>query len=185
MTLPANITLPLNQSDILSGDPEKLYSYIRQLVYVLTANMQISNAIVNGSANLLTDTQNPLYTFIMGSTFTGITTYLNTTMWAFRSNLLTLVNFDVSWTGTTSTGDVLIQTPYYVLNSVGFPFVGSIESDSIPYTAGYTYLTANIIPNTNTIQVNQCGSGMPVIPLPLTATGHLRGSIIYEGQLSR
>jgi hypothetical protein len=186
MTLPISITLPLEPDLIKDGDPQTLYIYLRKLVYVLSTQMQNTNQAVNGTLTVISDLTIPLYTFIIGSVTPGTPpvagTYSPSTLWLRRSNLLTTAWFDITWTGLTGTGNLQIQLPYSSQPSQLQPYVGSIESDSIVFTAGYTYLTANILPGTNTIEVHQCGSGLPVLPLPITAAGHLRGSINYVGQ---
>lgn len=187
MTLPVNVTLPLDADLIKSADKDSLYQYLRKLVYVLGTQMQQTNQTVNGNLTPYQDNTNavpPQYPFIVGSNpaVTSTTTYTNSVLWARRANLFTQVWFDITWANCTDTGNLLIQSPYQSQPSLQMPYVGTIEPDNITFSAGYTYLTANIIPGTNTIQVDQCGSGQPVIPLAITASGHLRGSIMYVGQ---
>ena len=184
MTLPVNITLPLNEDLIKSDDPETLFIYLRKLVYVLSTQMQQTNEAVNGTLTLITDLTIPAYNFITSSipAIVSTTTYTTSTLWLRRSNLYTSVWFDISWASDTDTGNLQINLPYSSQPSLLQPYVGSIESDNMTFTAGYTYLTANILPGTNTIEIHQCGSGVPVLPLPVTAAGHLRGSITYVGQ---
>jgi hypothetical protein len=184
MTLPVNITLPLDEYLITSDDPKKLYDYLRKLIYVLSTQMQQTNQTVNGTLTLITDTTTPAYNFITSSVpaTPSTTTYSSSALWLRRANLYTQAWFDITWANDTDTGNLQINLPYSSQPSPLFPYVGSIESDSITFTAGYTYLTANILPETNTIEIHQCGSGMPVLPLPVSAAGHLRGSITYVGQ---
>jgi hypothetical protein len=184
MTLPVNITLPLDQTLIKSDDPEMLYDYLRKLIYVLSTQMQQTNEAVNGTLTLITDSTLPAYNFITSSipATPSTTTYSSSALWIRRSNLYTQAWFDITWANDTDTGNLQINLPYSSQPSPLFPYVGAIESDNITFTAGYTYLTANILPETNTIEIHQCGSGVPVLPLPVSAAGHLRGSITYVGQ---
>lgn len=183
MTLPTNITLPIEQNLILSEKPSDLLEAIKKLTYVLSTFMQQTNEAVNGTTLMYTEV--PIingYPFIAGSTTIGTALYTNTILWARRVNGMVFSWFDVNWNTATGTGNVLIQLPYFSQPSLQQPYVCVIESDSMAFTAGYTYLTGNLIPDTNTIEIHQCGSGQPVIPLPITAVGHLRGSIFYAGQ---
>lgn len=180
MTLPINITLPLDKDLIIDDkNPESLYTYMKKLIYVVATQMQQSNESANGTIVLFQE-----YDFITSSSPNVMRdiTYGNSALWARRSNLLTQIWFDITWANSNDSGNILVNSPYSSLQSPLFPYVGVIEPDSITFTAGYTYLTANILPGTNTIQIDQCGSGMPVIPLPITVAGHLRGAITYVGQ---
>lgn len=182
MTLPTNITLPLDPNLIKSDNPQHLFDYLRKLVYVLSTLIQQANQSANGTIASIDLSNNPDYTFIYGSTTAGTATYTNPVIWVRRSNLITMIWFDIAWTAHTGTGDLLIQLPYFSQPSEVEPYVGVVEPDNITFTAGYTYLTANLLPDTNTIEIHQCGSAVPVLNLPMSADGHLRGSIIYEGQ---
>ncbi|MES2409033.1 MAG: hypothetical protein V4509_01890 [Patescibacteria group bacterium] len=183
MTLPVNITLPLDPELIKKDDPEALYTYLRKLVYVLSTQMQQTNQTVNGVLTLISNLTTPAYKFITASgTKGGTTTYGSSVLWVRRSNLYTSVWFDITWAANTDTGNLQINSPYSSQPSQLLPYVGTIEPSGITFTAGYTYLTANILPGTNTIEIHQCGTGVPAIPLPTSATGHLRGSITYVGQ---
>ena len=179
MTLPINITLPLDVFLIKSEDPDALYQYMKKLVYVLGTQIQETNQVVNVT---LTVKDNQSYPFIIGSIAEGTAIFTNSVLWTRRSNLFTQGWFDITWSGHTGTGNLLIQVPYFSQPSAQFPYVGTIEPNGITFGAGYTYLTANILPETNTIEIHQCGSGMVVTPLALPASGSLRGSIMYVGQ---
>lgn len=183
MTLPINIVLPVLNQEVSSINPQDLYVYLRKLAYVITTQLQQTNQTLNGVDILYTDLVPPFYgQFIIGSTLAGTATYTNTTMTIRQINLLTFVSFDITWSGSTGTGNLLVQVPYFANNVSNMPFAGVIESDGMTYSAGYTYLTCNIPPNTNTINVNQNGSGSALIALPITASGHIRGSIVYAAQ---
>ena len=182
MTLPINVTLPLDHDLIKSQNPQQLFEYMRKLVYVLTVHIQQANQSANGNISQITDTNTPGYEFVQGSTAAGNGTYSNCIIWTRRSNLLTTSWFDITWSATTGTGNVLVQLPYFSQPSTQLPFIGVIESDSMTFTAGYTYLTGNLTPGTNLLGINQNGSGQPVLALPISGTGHLRGFISYVGQ---
>lgn len=187
MTLPSNITLPFDELLIVSEDPKDLVTYLRKLIYVLSTFIQQTNEAVNGTTEFIDENTNPLnpYTFILGSTTAGTATYTNTILWSRRVNGMVFIWYDITWAAHTGTGNVLVQLPYFSQDSLQFPYIGVVEPFGMAFTAGYTYLTGNLIPNTNTIEIHQCGSGLPAIPLPLTAAGHLRGSIVYAGQQFR
>ena len=182
MTLPTNVTLPLSTAEIMSGKPEDLYNYMRRFVYNISQQIQQTNQALNGSTTLINSDSLPAYSFILGSTTSGTATYTNPVIWVRRLNLMVFAWFDISWVGHTGTGNLLVQLPYYSLNSIASPFVGVIEPDNMTFGAGYTYLTGNLLPNTNTIEIHQCGSGKAEVVLPISAIGHLRGSITYAGQ---
>ncbi len=182
MTLPINVTLPLDSTRIKSQNPKDLYEYLRTLVYVLTVHLQQANQSANGNISQLTNSSDPGYQFVVGSSSAGAGTYSNCMIWTRRSNLFTSVWFDITWSATTGTGNLLIQLPYKCQPSTQAPFIAVIESDSITYTSGYTYLTGNLTPGTNLLAINQNGSGEPLLAFPISMTGHLRGSIHYVGQ---
>lgn len=185
MTLPTTVTLPLSITVEQIANPSLLADYLRKLVYVLSTQIQQTNFSVNGTTIKFTDDPLVPYDFILGSTTPGTATYTNTVLQSRRINLMTYAWFDISWTLHTGTGNVLIQLPYFSQNTDNLPYVAVIESDGNAFTAGYTYLTGNLTPNTNTIGINQNGSGLPILALPLAASGHLRGSIVYAGQQFR
>jgi hypothetical protein len=171
MTLPTNINLPN------SNDP-----YLRNLTYALSTYLQQSNFEGNGTYGTLTPADN--YLFISGSTASGTATYTDTILFTQRSNNIVKIWFDITWSLHTGTGNVWINLPYTAQFVAQNPFVGLIEASNIAFTAGRTYLVGNLLPNTNTIEIRQCGSGVASIPLPLPAAGTLRGSIVYAGQKS-
>jgi hypothetical protein len=182
MTLPVNITLPLVTPELTSKDPQILYDYMRKLVYSLSVQIQQTNQTLNGTVTTLNATNSPSYAFVQGSTTSGTATYVDPILVARRINLMVFTWFDIAWSGHTGTGNLLITLPFYAQSTIQNPFVAVIESDGMTYGAGYTYLTGNLTPNTNTIVIDQCGSGKAIIPLPISASGHLRGSITYAGK---
>ena len=185
MTLPNQIQLTIDPRAITSEDKSDMLNYMKKLIYDLTEYMQQTNSTVNGSTRLVPFTNIP-YSYIYGSTAQNATTvYSNTTMWSRRSNLMNQNWFDITWTGSTDTGNLWVQLPYYSQTSSNQPFICVIENNGLTFTAGYTYLVGNLIPNTNTIEIRQCGSGLPSIPMPIPASGSLRGSIVYAGQQAR
>lgn len=170
MTLPVQINLPIPNDD----------EYLRDLVYALSTYLQQTNFESNGT--YLTLTQNNIYQFIQGTSSKGSGTYANTIIFSNRSNLVVRLWYDISWSSHSGTGNLTIQLPYAAQFVGQHPFIGVVDSDGLTFTAGYTYLTANLTPNTNILNINQCGSGVPTIPLPLPAAGSIRGSITYAGQ---
>lgn len=184
MTLPNNVQLPLDPELIKSGDPKDLYDFLKKFTYVLGNYMQQMNFSANGLTRLIEPSipPDPPYEFIQGSAVGGVGTYINTSMWSRRQDLMNQNWFDITWTAHTGAGNLLIQLPYFAQNSSNRPYVCVIENNGLVFTAGYTYLVGNLIPNTNTIEVRQCGSGLPSIPIALPAASSLRGSILYAGQ---
>lgn len=169
MTLPTNINLP-----------ESKDLYLRNLTYALSTYMQQTNQEANGT--YITFTNANSYPFIVGSAITGSGTYSNTILFSQRSNNIISVWFDITWAAHTGTGNLWIQLPYTAQFIAQRPFVGPVEASNIVFSAGMTYLSGNLIPNTNTIEIHQSGSGLAAIALPLPASGTLRGSIVYAGQ---
>lgn len=183
MTLPANVTLPIETDLILADKPEKLLEAIKKLTFVIGNFIQETNQAVNGRTYQYTPFLTPDYEFIIDTT--GTVTYTDTILWARRVNGMVFVWFDINWNNHGGAGPLLIRLPYFSQPSNEFPYIGVVESDGVVFTAGYTYLTANLLPDTNTIEIHQNGSGVPSIPLPVTVAGHLRGSIVYAGQQFR
>ena len=182
MTLPNQIQLTLDPGAITSREPADMLNYMKKLIYELSQYMQDTNGAVNGTTQLVPFTPGEVYQYIIGSTTQGTAVYTLTSMWSRRANLMNEIWFDITWTGETGSGNLLIQLPYYAQTSSNRPFVCVIENNGLTFTAGYTYLVGNLIPNTNTIEIRQCGSGLVSIPMPLPASGSLRGSIFYAGQ---
>lgn len=170
MTLPTNINLPISDDD----------DYLKRLTYALSTYMQQTNFECNGTYDTLTQANS--YLFIKGTSTAGTATYTNTIMFSQRSNLVNRVWFDITWSGHTGTGNVQVVLPYSAQFVSENPFVGPIEASNITFTAGYTYLVGNVAPDTNLLKINQCGSGVASLALPMSADGTLRGSIIYAGQ---
>lgn len=182
MTLPNQIQLTIDPRAITSDNKSDMLNYMKKFVYDLTEYMQQTNVTVNGNTQMV-PFSDVAYSYVYGSTTQGgTTTYTNTTMWSRRANLMNEIWFDITWANSTDTGNLLIQLPYYCQTSTNRPFVCVIENNGLTFTTGYTYLVGNLIPNTNTIEVRQCGSGVPSIVIPIPATGSLRGSIFYAGQ---
>ena len=182
MTLPNQIQLPIDPRAITSDDGADLLNYMKKLIYDLTEYMQQTNVTVNGNMQLVPFIQGSPYQYIIGSTTQGSATYTFTSMWSRRANLMNEIWFDITWADHSGTGNLLIQLPYYAQVSSNRPFVCVIENNGLTFDAGYTYLVGNLIPNTNTIEVRECGSGVTSQALALPANGSLRGSIIYAGQ---
>lgn len=180
MTLPINITLPLIETEV--KNPAEMNTYLRRLVYAISSSMQNTNITENGTFLEITNVSNPTYPFIQGTATEGVGTYTASTIYIRRINLMVYLWFDISWSGHTGTGNILITVPYFSQITPNNPFACVIESDDMTFSADYTYLTGNLAPNTDTIAVNQNGSGEPLIGLPISTSGHLRGSIIYAGQ---
>lgn len=172
MTLPTNINLPD------SKDP-----YLRNLTYALSTYLQQTNFEGNGTYNSLTEADTK-YLFVKGSTAEGTATYTSTILFTHRSNNVIQAWFDITWAAHTGAGNLLIVLPYTAQFVAQNPYVGSIEASNIAFSGGRTYLVGNLLPNTNTIEIRQCGSGVASLALPLPVTGTLRGSMIYAGQRS-
>lgn len=170
MTLPTNINLPISTND----------KYLKQLSYALSTYLQQTNFECNGTYNNLTEAND--YPFIAGSSSAGVGVYSSTVLFTQRANLINRVWFDITWTGHTGTGNLTILLPYYAQFVAQNPFVGVIQSDGITFDAGYTYLVGNITPDTNILNIMQCGSGVASIPIAIPTDGTLKGSIIYAGQ---
>jgi len=172
MTLPININLPASE------DP-----YLRNLTYALATYLQQANYEANGTYVVL-PVPNQSWAFISGSTVVGSGNYTNSTLVAQRSNNVITVWFDITWAAHTGTGNLLVNLPYSAQFVAQYPYIGVIEASNVIFTAGRTYLVGNLLPNTNTIEIRQCGSGVASLALPLPVAGTLRGSITYAGQRS-
>lgn len=176
MTLPTNINLP----NIPKESEE--FKYFSSLQYALKVYLQQTNVEVNGTYLSYTDSSPGTYAFISGSSSAGDATYSNTQLFTQRVLLLTHVWFDITWSDHTGTGNLLVNVPYASQIVTQNPFVGVIESDGLTFDVGYTYLVGNLIPNTTTIEIRECGSGVSSQPLAIPSSGTLRGSIVYAGQ---
>lgn len=122
---------------------------------------------------------------ISGGTSAGVGTYTVQAGLSTRDSLITSINFEITWSGHTGTGDLLIDVPYKVQKSLDdtdrFIFNGTVSLGSISMgTATYAVLQA--IPNSYTLKIVLCESGAAETDLQIATSGTLRGSILYAGQ---
>lgn len=122
---------------------------------------------------------------ISGGSTAGQGTYTVQAGLSTRDGLTTSVNFEITWSGHTGTGDLLIDVPYKVQKSLDdtdrFIFNGMVSLGGISMgTATYAVLQA--VPNSYTLKIVLCESGAAETDLQMTTSGTLRGSILYAGQ---
>lgn len=135
-----------------------------------------SNAISNSEKWLPT---------ISGGSSAGTGTYTAQAGLSICEGLRVDVCFEISWTGHTGTGDLLINVPYKVQKSLDdldrFIFHGSVVLGNISFgSARYAVLEA--VPNSYTLKIVLCESGAGETDLQMTTSGTLRGAIAYAGQ---
>lgn len=185
MTLPTDIILPIHTDRILTGTPEHLEKYIRELIFTLETMYRDLSETINGEifsdtflsplnwTPVLADTANPNTTF----------TYDHQTGWALRQGLITDCWFDVKWTANSGaiTGNMSIDLPYLVAESAQKPFVGTCQPSIFAFTGG-TGCVVNAIQNTYRCEVWNVGDGFTTANQGSVAAGHIIGHIRYIGQ---
>lgn len=122
---------------------------------------------------------------ISGSSSSGVGTYTVQAGLSVREGLRTDVCFEISWSGHTGTGDLLIDVPYKIQKSVDdsdrFIFSGSVSLGNISMGSA-TYAVLQAVPDTYLLKIVLCESGAAETDLQMTTSGTLRGSISYAGQ---
>ncbi len=178
MTLPTNNILPLHTEAILSGEPEQLEKYMRELVFSLQRRDEDVVQNVNGSTKEFTPT-------VSGASTTGSGTYANQTGWYLRQGIMVDIWFDVEWTAHSGIGNLFLNLPYKTFNTrapleTNKPFVGVLQPDSVTFAAG-TAAVINAIPNTFRGEIWEYGSGIATANIAIAGTGQLIGHIRYVG----
>lgn len=175
MTLPNDIIYPLDTDLLREGDFTSLKKYIRLLVESLTERDRQVVDVVNGTIQMFSP-------ILKGSTVAGVGTYNYQTGWYLRQGLMVDIWFDISWSAHTGTGNLYVELPYTVANSENNPFVGTLNSSNITYTAGYTAVTCRAEPNTIKCNIMQYGSGVALAVIAVPASGAISGHIRYIGK---
>lgn len=175
MTLPTEWIFPLNEERLHSNNAQDIGDYVEELVTTLTAMYAQVSQATNGDIREFTP-------IVIGLTTPGEGTYTVQDGWVLRKGLLVDIWFTVQWSGHTGTGQLYIQLPYKVKNSLSDPFVGQLNG-SYNYGGGYTGMFTLAHPNTfqNAAYVDGPG-GIGVLPLQLLTSGALFGHIRYIGQ---
>lgn len=180
MTLPSDIFFPYDRNRILSGKPEEIESYLREL----TVNLEqmYGNLVqnINGliRADFTTDDWTPI---LKGTTLAGSFTYSHQHGWVLRRGIIVDVWGDIDWTATTATGNLYVELPYRVAITNQMPFVGTVQSDTFAYTGG-TYCVINGISNTYRGEIWNSGTGIASVNQAVTASGRVIFHLRYIGQ---
>lgn len=178
MTLPIETHLPLDEEDIESGDPERLSDYMEELVHQLESQYEDMVESINGSTQSFTP--------VLKDTASAATyTYTHQEGWYLRQGLMVDYWFDVQWSAIASgapSGNLYVELPYKIFDAQHKPFVGTIQSSTLAYGAGLTYLIINAIPGTLRGEIWGSGDATATANLTAnTASGQLIGHIRYVG----
>jgi len=180
MTLPTDTVYPNFEPTEEIGT---LNEYIEDLVEVLQDRDTEISLTVNGK--ILSSFLNPPDQWqptLYGSTVAGNFTYEERVGWCLRQGLMTDVYFDLRWSANGgATGNLYIELPYRVANSTSKPFVGVVQTATLAYGAGQSYLTLNAIPNTYRCEIWSSGSGNATANISAVPAGQLIGHVRYIG----
>lgn len=178
MTLPIQIHLPLDEEKIISGESEKLADYMRELIHSLEDMYEDLTESINGNTESYIPT-------LKDTASAATYTYTHQQGWYLRQGLMVDYWFDVEWSAVAGgpSGNLYIELPYTVFDAQEKPFVGVIQSSTLTYSAGLTYLVINAIPGTLRGEIWGSGSATATSNLAAnTAAGQLIGHIRYVGQ---
>lgn len=178
MTLPTDIKLP-KYADYESQDDPTVY--LNDLTLSLQDMYERLAQNVNGTfRNSFEIDSSQWLPILKGTTIEGTFTYVNQNGWSLRQGIMTELWGDVSWTATTSTGNLYVELPYLVSKSSGIPFVGVCQSSTFTYTAG-AYVTINAIPSTYRGEIWCAGTGATTTNQVVPSAGRLIFHIHYIG----
>ncbi len=185
MTINPNIILPLHSEQILSGNPEELDRYFRELIFTLQGMYEDLAQGINGDIRADFSEPNRQWTPILkdsansGTTFT----YDHQKGWVLRQGIIVDVWFDVKWTANSGaiTGNMYVELPYKVAVTDQKPFVGVAQPSIFTYTGG-TECVLNAISDTYRCEVWNTGSAFTTANQGSVAAGQLIGHIRYIGQ---
>lgn len=185
MTLPITTILPIHSGKIQQGGKE-LDSYMRELIFTLQRQYEdLANAI-NGDFKRSVDPGSFQWTPVVGDSADNDTTfnYDHQVGLALRTGLLVDIWFDVEWTSVasgTTAGNMEIDLPYQVTESLQKPFVGVVQPSVFTYTGG-TECVINARPESFLLDVWNVGDGFTTANQGSVTAGHLIGNIRYVGK---
>ena len=178
MTLPIEIQLPLSEAKLESGEPSQLTEYMRELIRKLEEMYKDMAQDINGDIREFTPV-------LMDAATDTTYTYSSQVGWYLRQGIMVDYWFDVVWTAIdtgTPTGNLYVQLPYQVFDAQQKPFVGVLQTSTLAYGTGLTYLTINGIPGTFRGEIWGSGDGATTANVTAnTAAGQLIGHIRYVG----
>lgn len=183
MTIPTNIIFPFHSEHILTGNPQDLERYLKELNFSLQQMYEQLAQGINGDirADYGTGSQNWTPT-LNGSSTPGTFTYTNQAGWVLRQGIMTDVWFDITWSSAgAAAGNLYVELPYKVALSNQKPFVGVVQPSGITYTGG-TEMVINGISNTYRGELWNTGSGFTTANQSVVASGQLIGHLRYIGQ---
>lgn len=187
MTLPPTTILPLHTKSIQTGDPGDLEAYIRELIFKLTTDYEAIADAINGYIQL-SNTTDPTILWtprVLGTTSGGTATYSVQNGWAIRIGFLVDIFFELEWTAHTGTGNLYVEFPYTVIDTIGAtgsaPFVGSVITSNITFGVGHTAAAIQAVSNTLRGEIITYGSASASANLVVPASGAIKGSIRYIG----
>jgi len=175
MTLPTNINLPL-PSDYID-DPEQFFEDLINKIDYMYENIAEH---VNGSFRNNMEIDGSEWIPTLQGDSSGTFTYTEQVGWVLRKGIMTDVWGSVSWSATTASGNLFIELPYLVTQSVGSPFVGTCITSNITYASG-TNSNISAQPDTYNGYIITSGSGVGKANLNVPASGTLEFHIRYIG----
>jgi len=168
MTLPTSIDLPLR---VDYQNDEDLDRYLRDLVYELQEMYERITENVNGYIRNYADVDQTKWIPTLNGTVAGDFTYTQQVGWSIRQGIYTEIFADISWTATTSAGNLYLELPYIVTLSDGMPFVGTVQASNVVYLGNY--LVINAIPNTYRGEIYSVTPAGATANLAVPASGRL------------
>jgi len=182
MTIPESLIFP-NPPDRVLEEPARFQQYIREMIFTLQRMYEDVAQGINGDIRTNDDIGNRQYLpAVFGVSSAGAGTYAADKQigWVLRQGLMVDVWFDVTWTAHTGTGNLYLELPYLVANSLEKPFVGVLQVSNLTYTGDYCVM--NAIPNTRRGEIWVCSAGAATANVAMDTSAQIMGHIRYVGQ---
>jgi len=181
MTIPTTIQLPLQTERILSGNPDEMEKYQRDLVFAIQRMYEDLAQGINGTIRGDPFAGSEQWQPTLNGTSSGTFTYVHQAGWVVRQGLIVDAWFDISWNGTTASGNLYVELPYKVAISNQKPFVGTVQASNVSYTTG-TDIVVNAISDTYRGEFWNVGDSIPTANQNVVGSGQLIGHIRYIGK---
>ena len=185
MTAQTEKTLPYRRDDILSGEPERLEKYLRELVFALERQLTDNAHEINGKIKTNFSSQSGRWTPVLKDTVNSGTTftYTNQIGWSLRQGLAVDAWFDIAWTINAGaiTGNMYVELPSKVATTSNMPFTGVLQPSGFAFTGG-SACVINAISNTFRGEIWNTGGGFTTARQASAATGRLIGHVRYIGR---
>lgn len=185
MSVPSTIIFPLHADRILSGNPEQLEKYFRELIFTLENMYESLSQGINGDFRTdFLDTDSNWTPLLRDTVNSGTTfTYSHQIGWVIRKGLMVDAWFDIGWTNNIGsiTGNMYIELPYEVAITNQKPFVGLLQPSGFTYSGG-TECVINGISDSFRGEIWNTGSGFNTSNQSSVSSGQLIGHLRYVGK---